>query len=195
MVGGGVAVLDKAGEFERAAERLNEQFVLMTEAYGHLMEIFRKYYLDIPLESPVPEDEDIISQLNSITEALGKNSEKLKELDDAKLDLLLEKAIHDLSSPLNAIKGAAENLRDSEFGELNEPQIEKIERITRNCSELMETVDDLKNLSMMGRNEVKLNLTNLPLFPMLSDIVSDMEILAVQEGLSLTLSWDIFMYN
>jgi signal transduction histidine kinase len=168
-------------------EKLHEQVDLMTGAHNRLVDTFKQYHPEIPPEKPVPENEDIISELNMITEALVRSSEKLRELDDAKSQFLLSVS-HELHTPLASVKLAAQNLIDGVVGELDGRQKEYMERIFWNCNALIGMVDDLLDLSRIGRKEMELNLTDIQLLPLISNVVSDLRPTAVKKGLSLTLS-------
>lgn len=168
-------------------ERLRKQVDLMTGAHNRLVETFRQYHLDLTPEKPVVEGEDIISELNMIAEALIGSSEKLRALDNAKSQFLLNVS-HELHTPLASIKGFAQNLLDGVLGELDGRQRGYIQRIFWNSERLIEMINDLLNLSRIAAGAIEINRINLSLFPLISDVVADLTVIAEKKGVSLTLS-------
>ena len=70
---------------------------------------------------------------------------------------------HELRTPMNSIIGFSETLLDGLYGELNEHQASRTERIKRNAYALLELIDDLLDLSRIDTGRLKLHLETVNL--------------------------------
>lgn len=95
---------------------------------------------------------------------------------------------HELRTPLNAIVGFVDLLREGVYGELGPKQIKPVERIEASANHLRHLVDQILDLAKMaaGRLEVHRELLDLRVF--LLDVVSEVESLAREKGLALSVN-------
>ena len=127
----------------------------------------------------------------------ARSDERSRELERLSAELLranraksefLANVSHELRTPLNAIVGFVDLLRDGVYGELAPRQIAPVDRIAASASHLRQLVDQVLDLAKMtaGRLEVHPELIVLRSFVL--DVVSDVESLMSERGLSLSIS-------
>jgi len=167
-------------------ERLRERVSFMDEAYNRLVETFRRSNPELtPPEKPELEEEDIISELDMIAEALVRSSERLRALDELKSQFL-SNVSHELRTPLTSIKGYADNLLDGVVGELDERQRRYIERISQNSERLVKMINDLLSLSRIEAGRIEFNPVNLSLYSLMEEMVFEFTNIAEKKGVSLS---------
>ena len=177
-------------------EKLRYRVKYIEDAYSQLVSAFKNSHPEFPfIEKPLSGQQDVISELDIITQALIGSSNKLRELNELKSQFLSSVA-HELRTPLTSIKGFADNLLDGVVGELDEKQKRYIERISRNCERLIKLINDLLNLSRIEVGKNIFNPSKLPIYPLINDIVSDFSPEATKKGISLLFDCpsDIFIY-
>ena len=176
--------IENATIYERLRERVN----FMEEAYNRLVETFRRSNPELtPPEKPALEDEDIISQLDMIAEALVRSSERLRALDELKSQFL-SNVSHGLFTPLTSVKGYADNLLDGIVGELDERQRRYIEGISRNIERLLKMITNLLNLSRIEAGRIEFNPTDFSLYSLMEEMVFEFTNIAKKKGISLSFS-------
>ncbi len=174
--------IENATIYERLRERVN----FMEEAYNRLVETFKRSNPELtPPEKPALEDEDIISQLDMIAEALVRSSERLRTLDELKSQFL-SNVSHELRTPLTSIKGYADNLLDGVVGELDERQRRYIERISQNSERLVKMINDLLSLSRIEAGRIEFNPTDFSLYSLMEEMVFEFTNMAKKRGVSLS---------
>lgn len=167
-------------------ERLRERVSFMEEAYNRLVETFRRSNPELtPPEKPALEEEDIISQLDMIAEALVRSSERLRALDELKSQFL-SNVSHELRTPLTSIKGYADNLIDGVVGELDERQRRYVERISQNSERLVKMINDLLSLSRIEAGRIEFNPTNFSLYSLMEEMVFEFTNIAEKKGVSIS---------
>ncbi len=80
---------------------------------------------------------------------------RLEEVDHVKQELV-SNVSHELRTPITSISGYAELLGDGSLGELNEAQVDAIQRIERNTTRLGLLVEDLLTLSKAESGQLEL---------------------------------------
>ena len=80
---------------------------------------------------------------------------RLEEVDNVKQELV-SNVSHELRTPITSISGYAELLSDGSLGDLNEGQVDAIERIERNTTRLGLLVEDLLTLSKAESGQLDL---------------------------------------
>ena len=93
---------------------------------------------------------------------------RLEEVDHVKQELV-SNVSHELRTPITSISGYAELLSDGSLGELNEGQVDAIERIERNTTRLGLLVEDLLTLSKAESGQLELEHEQVDL----RDVVRD----------------------
>jgi signal transduction histidine kinase len=166
-------------------ERLYERVHFMENAYKKLIEVFSKTHPEILTpKSSLSENNDIISQLEVITEALINSSEKLMELNEIKSQFLSDVS-HELRTPLQSIKGFAGNLFDGVVGNIDERQGKYTERILVNCDRLDRMINELLILSRIELGKIELIPTKISLYSLINDVVYEFSPIAKKKSVSL----------
>ncbi len=173
--------VENASIYETLRERLNS----MEEAYARLKESLKILDEDtIVLDEPKLLGLDLISELGIIADALVGGSEKLREMDELKSQILADVS-HGLRTPLTSIKGYAKNLLDGIVGELNENQMHNIERIYQNCDWLLWLINNLLNLTRIEAGKMDFTPSEVRVSSIINDIVSEFAPVAKKEEIML----------
>jgi len=85
---------------------------------------------------------------------------RLQELDTAKTDFM-STVSHELRTPLTSIAGYLELLRDTDAGELSDPQQRMLEVIARNTRRLRELIEDMLILSKIESGAFRISKTEV----------------------------------
>jgi signal transduction histidine kinase len=93
---------------------------------------------------------------------------------------------HELRTPLNAIVGFVDLLREGVYGELGPKQIKPVERIEASANHLRHLVDQILDLAKMAAGRLEVHREPIDLRAFLPDVVSEVESLAREKGLSLS---------
>ena len=80
---------------------------------------------------------------------------RLEEVDHVKQELV-SNVSHELRTPITSIAGYAELLSDGSLGDLNEGQVDAVDRIERNTMRLGQLVEDLLTLSKAESGQLEL---------------------------------------
>ncbi len=92
---------------------------------------------------------------------------------------------HELRTPLNSILGYAEMLAQGTYGPLNDKQLDRLEKISRNGQTLLGLINDILDLSRIEAGRMELELEPTPIAPMIAACLAGMEPLAERKGLQL----------
>jgi two-component system, NtrC family, sensor kinase len=95
---------------------------------------------------------------------------------------------HELRTPLNAIVGFADLLREGVYGPLGARQIKPVERIEASASHLRHLVDQILDLAKIASGRLEIHREPMDLRPFLLDVVSEVESLAREKGLTLSIT-------
>jgi len=95
---------------------------------------------------------------------------------------------HELRTPLNAIVGFVELMRDGFYGELTPRQAAPVQRIEASASHLRELVDQVLDLAKMTAGRLEVHSELLEMRPFILDVAADVEPLANEKGLVVSLS-------
>jgi len=93
---------------------------------------------------------------------------------------------HELRTPMNSIIGFSSALLNGLYGELNEQQISRVERIERNGQTLLALIDDLLDLSKIDAGRSKLTLEVVNVRDVITAAVQSIEHQAISKDLTLT---------
>src|SRR5437016_950302 len=123
--------------------------------------------------------------------------ERSKELERLSSELLrvnrmksefLANVSHELRTPLNAIVGFVDLLRDGVYGELQPRQVGPVQRIEASASHLRHLVDQVLDLAKMTAGRMEVHTETLDLRPFVLDVASEVESLATERGLTMSLT-------
>src|SRR5687768_13108121 len=95
---------------------------------------------------------------------------------------------HELRTPLNAIVGFVDLLRDGVYGELNPRQVGPVRRIEASANHLRHLVDQILDLARLAAARLEVHPEWIDLRPFLLGIASEVEPLAAEKSLALTLA-------
>ncbi len=124
-------------------------------------------------------------------------SERSAELERLSTELLranraksefLANVSHELRTPLNAIVGFVDLLRDGVYGELATRQVSPVARIAASATHLRHLVDQVLDIAKMAAGRLEVHTEPLALRPFVLDVVSEIESLLSERGLSLSIA-------
>jgi signal transduction histidine kinase len=118
---------------------------------------------------------------------LERLSAELLRANRAKSEFLANIS-HELRTPLNAIVGFVDLLRDGVYGELAPRQISPVQRIESSATHLRHLVDQVLDLAKMTAGRMEVHTEVIDLRPFVLDVTTEIEPLATERGLSLTLA-------
>lgn len=111
---------------------------------------------------------------------------KLEEVDKMKDDFI-SMASHELKSPLTAIRGYAELMKDSlelkENNQNKQDQHHYIDNISASVERLNSLVGDLLEVSKIEQNRLSIKLEDIDISLIIKQIVDEMRVIADQKGL------------
>jgi len=92
---------------------------------------------------------------------------------------------HEIRTPLNSIMGYTEVLKELFFDQLNQEVIKYFEAIDRGGKRLLNTINQLIEISKLEAGELKVNIQNLDLKKYINETVSMLKVLADEKKLNL----------
>ncbi len=119
-------------------------------------------------------------------EELQQRTKELEEANRLKSEFLA-KMSHELRTPMNSILGFSETLLTGMYGELNERQQDRLQRIRTSGRNLLALIDDLLDLSKIDAGRMELSLQPLDLREEITGCLQLIEAQAYQKHLLLTL--------
>jgi len=90
---------------------------------------------------------------------------------------------HELRTPLNAIGGHVQLVEMGVHGPINDAQREALVRVSRSQRHLLSLINDVLNLVRIETGHVEFNLTEVPVQPLIADVLSLVEPLFVANQL------------
>jgi signal transduction histidine kinase/CheY-like chemotaxis protein len=94
---------------------------------------------------------------------------------------------HELRTPLNAIIGYSELLLSQVYGELNQKQIDRLNRVNTGGKHLLELINDVLDLSKIEAGQMEISLAPMNVSEVVYDAVADITPQAEVKGLILNL--------
>jgi len=82
---------------------------------------------------------------------------------------------HELRTPLNAIGGHVQLIEMEVHGQINDQQRDALKRVQRNQRHLLSLINDLLNLARIEAGHVEYDLVDLPLEPLLAEVLAMVE--------------------
>jgi signal transduction histidine kinase len=95
---------------------------------------------------------------------------------------------HELRTPLNAIVGFVDLLREGVYGDLTPRQAGPVHRIEVSANHLRHLVDQILDLAKMAAGRLEVHAEAVDLKPFVLDVASEMEPLAAEKQLNLSLA-------
>jgi signal transduction histidine kinase len=93
---------------------------------------------------------------------------------------------HDLRTPLSAIIGYSDMLREAVYGAVSQAQLGVLKRINANAGRLLNLVNNMLDQAQIEAGKLNLNVTPFAPIELMNDMESVMGILAQSKGLELT---------
>jgi len=135
-------------------------------------------------------NETLESRVVQRTNALKFARDMAEKSSAAKSDFL-SRMSHELRTPLNAILGFGQLL---EIGDgqvkLTEQQADNVHEILHAGNHLLELIDEILDLNRIESGQLKIQLTAIPILPMLDACIRQMQPFAAQRKINITLDAD-----
>jgi signal transduction histidine kinase len=165
--------------------------LLATGAAGVMGYIVLRFQWFDPLRSLADElrvaTSDLRQALADLTTERTRNERLTEEVATAgryKSDFV-DKLGHKLRTPLNSIRGYSELLLASVYGDLNEKQLDRVEKIHRNGNELLAVINDMLDLNRMDVGQLVLEMAPFSMSSVLKKLIEDVERRREEKGLPL----------
>lgn len=129
------------------------------------------------------------TKIKKINEQLQDANTRLTSLDTLKSEFI-SLASHQLRSPLTVIKGYASTLTDGIVGDMNPKQQEIVRHIYASAQGLASVVEDFLNVTKIEQGGMKYVFEPIDISQIVTDLASDMRIVAEDKKLTLTASVD-----
>jgi two-component system sensor histidine kinase EvgS len=126
-------------------------------------------------------------QLARRTEELERLYQEVARANRMKSEFLANVS-HELRTPLNAIVGFAEMLKDGAYGDISARQAVPVDRIATSTAHLRSLVDQLIDIAKIAAGRVDIHPEVVSLKAFVLDVAAEMESLAAERGLTLTIS-------
>lgn len=97
----------------------------------------------------------------------------------------LENMSHELRTPLNSIIGYSELLRSTLYGELNDQQYDRLERIYKNGTHLAGLIDSILDYNKIEKGEMRLFVAELNFDELIAEVIQQVQPEADEKGLTL----------
>jgi PAS domain S-box-containing protein len=110
-------------------------------------------------------------------QARSRAEERTEEMRQqaVRRDLFFSAMSHDLRTPITAVMGYSELLLDGVIGELSEPQLEMIERISQVAHHLSELLNDVLDLAKLDAGRMELRIETVELVGVIEDASLEIE--------------------
>lgn len=136
----------------------------------------------------------VVKHLRRQAKRLQERSRELEHLSSELIRVnkmkseFLANVSHELRTPLNAIVGFTDLLREGVYGELSARQSGPVQRIEASASHLRHLVDQILDLAKMAAGRLEVHAEPFDLRPFLLDVTSEIEALAAEKKLYLSLA-------
>ena len=127
------------------------------------------------------------TELEKTNQELANANIHLEELSHHKSQFLANMS-HELRTPMNSIIGYTKLMRDGLEGDINEEQKKDLQAVYSNGKNLLELINGLLDLSKIEAGKLVLSYEVFPIQAFLNDVITTVEPLVKEKGLSLTYS-------
>lgn len=126
----------------------------------------------------------LFRELTKANRQLEDSYEKLKELDDMKMEFFTLIS-HELRTPLTTIKGFTELLHDEVLGPLNEQQKDKLAKINASVDSLTDIVSKLSDISRIESRKYPIERIPVSLNELVQEVVRSIKFFAESKGITI----------
>jgi signal transduction histidine kinase len=134
------------------------------------------FYRDVTQKKKIEADllasEAMLAELNTNLEKKVQERTRQLALANQELDAFSYSVSHDLRAPLRSIDGYARILEEEYASKLDDEGRRLIETITRNANRMGRLIDDMLNLSRLGRIEA--SLAQISMYDVVTKIVTEL---------------------
>jgi len=131
--------------------------------------------------------DQLFNPLHQLNQELQKTNAAL-ELANHHKDRFLANMSHELRTPLNAIIGYTDLVKNGVYGEVNDKQHDRLEKVGQNSRRLLRLINDVLDLSKIAAGQIKLEVAPLQGSALLDQIAESLAPLASEKGLALTVA-------
>ena len=128
------------------------------------------------------------SDLAAQNARLQWQSQELEKANRLKSEFLASMS-HELRTPINALIGYTALILDRIYGDVNERQVEALQRIHASAQHLLVLINDILDLAKIEAGRMPLHLEKVDLRQLLLEVTSQMEPLFRKKGLAFT--WEM----
>lgn len=134
---------------------------------------------------PIDEIDDIMNQINVTADTIEHEIQRLKRMENYRKEFIGDVS-HELKTPIFAVQGFLETLQN---GALEDPEVNHLflQKAMRNVNRLILLTNDLMEISKLETGELKTTLQDVPLKPILLEIIESLQYKATAEQISLEL--------
>jgi signal transduction histidine kinase len=123
-----------------------------------------------------------------VNQELEQNKIELERTSQMKTQFLTNMSV-ELRTPLNSIIGYTELIVNNTYGPLNDTQRDRLEKVIRNGYNLLSLINDVLDLNRIETGKVVLERRTVPTAYLLDAVLTTIEPMATQKGLTLTRSY------
>jgi signal transduction histidine kinase len=150
--------------------------------------LFARATLNENLFSPLARQKEELAaangQLTTLAEDLRVANIQLTEVNRLKSHFLANMS-HELRTPLNSIIGYTDMLTEGVYGELNEKQRDRLDRVRRNGQHLLQLINDILDLSKIEAGRMELDIEPVSLHDIINQCMGTFEPLALKKNLEI----------
>ena len=183
LLGGGSFVL--RSQVNARTRELTEEVVKRKQAEEDLRQSYGKLEELVNLRT---------RELNEKKDALQEANAHLQEVNRHK-SVFLANMSHELRTPLNSIIGYTKLMYDGLDGEINEEQKQDLLAVYNNGKNLLEIINGLLDLSKIEAGKIIMAYEVFPISGLINEIITTIEPLAREKGLTLTYNVDPVIDN
>lgn len=118
--------------------------------------------------------ENLFYPLADLNRSLAEKNRQLDEANQLKNQFLANMS-HELRTPLNSIINFAELMLDGIYGEINDQQANRLERVARNGRNLLSLVNDILDLNRIESGRIELHPTPVSAPELLDSVIAIFE--------------------
>jgi two-component system phosphate regulon sensor histidine kinase PhoR len=132
---------------------------------------------------------DLATSINEMADRLSSDIDRLKKLERVRSEFLANVS-HELRTPIFSVQGFIETLLD---GAVDDPKVNRgfLRKALRHTSRLDALLNDLIDISRIESGEMKMSFRNFSIVEFLQQIVEEMQPVAEERKVSLTLVTDL----